>query len=89
MKTNEKDTSLARKTVSVISIVSSIAVLVLAIMQIFDIWSEAAKLYVPMLAVIMLCKAYTEWHKERKIAYITLGVAIFIFACAAAIFIFK
>ncbi len=89
MKTNRKDASLTYKIVNLISIVSSIAVLVLAIMQIFDIWSQSANLYVPMLGVVMLCKAYTEWHKDRKIAYISLGVAIFVFACATAIFILK
>lgn len=89
MKTNRKDTTLTYKIVNVISIVSSIAVLTLAIMQIFDIWAQAANLYVPMLGVVMLCKAYTEWHKDRKIAYISLGVAVFVFACAIAIFILK
>ena len=89
MKTNRKDTSLTYKIVNVISIVSSITVLTLAILQIFDIWTQAANLYVPMLGVVMLCKAYTEWHKDRKIAYISLGVAAFVFACTIAIFILK
>ena len=86
MKLKWKNASILDRIVSVISIAASISVLVLAILQIFEVWDEAVNIFVPLLGVVELCQAYMYRKTDRKIAYFSLGIAIFIFICAVIIF---
>ena len=86
MKTKWKDTPLAHKIVTVLSIIVALSVIVLAILQIFDIWAQAMNLGVPLMGVNLLCQTYTQWNTSRKSAYFSLGCAVLVFACAIAIF---
>ena len=85
MKTKYSDLPLSHKIVAVISIVVSLAVVVLAILQIFDIWAQAINVYVPLMGITLLCQTYIQWSTSRKAAYFSLGCAIVIFVCAIAI----
>ena len=89
MKTKWKDTPLAQKIVTVLSILVAISVIVLAILQIFDIWTQAINLCVPLMGVNLLCQTYMQWNTSRKTAYFSLGCAVFVFACAIAVFFIK
>ena len=89
MKTKWKDTPLAQKIVTVLSIIVAILVIVLAILQMFDIWTQAINLCVPLMGVNMLCQTYIQWNTSRKSAYFSLGCAAFVFACAIAVFFLK
>ena len=89
MKTKWKDTPLAQKIVTVLSIIVAISVIVLAILQIFDIWTQAINLCVPLMGVNLLCQTYMQWNTSRKTAYFSLGCAVFVFACAIAVFFIK
>lgn len=86
MKTKWKDTPLAHKIATVLSIIVALSVIVLAILQIFDIWTQAMNLGVPLMGVNLLCQTYTQWNTSRKSAYFSLGCAVLVFACAIAIF---
>ena len=68
------------KIVAALSILTSIGVIVLAALQIFDVWENAGKLYIPLAGLTLLCNAYLLWDKNRKAAYFEIG-------CAATIFI--
>ena len=87
MKT--KELSALHKIIAVISIIASLAVVVLAILQIFDIWSQAIDVYMPLMGVTMLCQAYMQWNNSRKVAYFSIGTAAFIFICAIMVFFVK
>ena len=89
MKTKWKDTPLTHKIVAVVSIIVALSVIVLAILQIFDIWTQAINLCVPLMGVNLLCQTYTQWNTSRKTAYFSLGCAIFVFVCAIAVFFIK
>ena len=89
MKTKWKDALLTDKIVTVVSIIVALAVIVLAILQMFDIWTQAINLCVPLMGVNLLCQTYTQWNTSRKSAYFSLGCAAFVFACAIAVFFIK
>lgn len=86
MKSKWKDMPLLHKVVTIASMLISLAVIVLAILQIFDIWTQAVNVLVPLTGVTMLCQAYTQWNISRKVAYFSIGVAVFVFICAIAVF---
>ena len=89
MKTKWKDTPLSHKIITVFSVIVSLAVVTLAILQMFDIWTQAINLCVPLMGVNLLCQTYTQWNTSRKTAYFSLGCAVFVFACANAVFFVK
>ena len=87
MKTKWKDASLLYKAVTIISVLASLSVVILAILQMLDVWEQAINVFVPLLGVINLCQAYMQWESSRKLAYFSLGTAVFIFICAIIILI--
>jgi len=89
MKTNWKDTPPLHKVITVFSVIVSIAVVTLAVLQIFDIWTQAINLCIPLMGVNLLCQTYLQWNASRKTAYFSLGCAVFVFACAIAVFFIK
>ena len=89
MKSNWKEAPVMHKIVTVISILASISVVVLAVLQIFDVWSQAANVYMPLMGVTMLCQAYMQWNNSRKVAYFSIGTAVFILICAIVVFFIK
>ncbi len=89
MKTKWKDTPLAQKIVTVLSIIVAISVIVLAILQILDIWTQAINLCIPLMGVNLLCQAYIQWNTSRRSAYVSLCCAALIFFCAIAVFFIK
>ena len=89
MKTKWKDAPLIRKIVTVVSIIVALSVIVLALLQMFDIWTQAINLCVPLMGVNLLCQTYIQWNTSRKTAYFSLGCAVFVFACAIAVFFLK
>lgn len=89
MKIKWKEAPLSHKVVTVISILASLYVIVLAILQMFDVWTQAINLCVPMMGITMLCQAYMQWNNSRKVAWFSIGVAAFIFVCAIVVFYVK
>ena len=89
MKSKWKDSPLSHKIITVFSVIVSLAVVTLAILQMFDIWTQAINLCVPLMGVNLLCQTYTQWNTSRKTAYFSLGCAVFVFACAIAVFFIK
>ena len=89
MKTKWRDSPLSQKIITVFSVIVSLAVVTLAILQMFDIWTQAINLCIPLMGVNLLCQTYTQWNTSRKTAYFSLGCAVFVFACAIAVFFIK
>ena len=89
MKTKWKDTPLSHKIITVFSVIVSLAVVTLAILQMLDIWTQAINLCVPLMGVNLLCQTYIQWNTSRKTAYFSLGCAVFVFACAIVVFFLK
>lgn len=89
MKTKWKDTSTLHKVITVFSVIVSLAVVTLAVLQIFDIWTQAINLCIPLMGVNLHCQTYMQWNTSRKTAYFSLGCAVFVFACAIAVFFIR
>ena len=89
MKSKWKDVPLMQKIVTIISIVVSLSVVVLGILQIFEIWIYAINLCIPLMGVVNLCQAYMQWNTSRKVAYFSIGTAVFIFICALVVFFIR
>ena len=89
MKTKWKDTSTLHKVITIFSVIVSLAVVTLAVLQIFDIWTQAINLCIPLMGVNLLCQTYMQWNTSRKTAYFSLGCAVFVFACAIAVLFIK
>lgn len=89
MKTKWKDTPPLHKVITVFSVIVSLAVVTLAVLQIFDIWTQAINLCIPLMGVNLICQTYMQWNTSRKTAYFSLGCAVFVFACAIAVFFIK
>ena len=89
MKTKWKDTPPLHKVITVFSVIVSLAVVTLAVLQIFDIWTQAINLCIPLMGVNLLCQTYMQWNTSRMTAYFSLGCAVFVFACAIAVFFIK
>lgn len=88
-KAEWKDEPFLHKVVTVISVFASLSVVVLALLQIFDIWNQAINVFLPLMGVIMLCQSYVQWNKSRKVAYFSIGTALFIFICSVVVFFVK
>ena len=89
MKTKWKETPLIHKIITVVSIIIALSVVVLAILQVFDIWIQAINLCVPLMGVNLLCQTYIQWNTSRKTAYFSLACAAFIFVCAIVVFFLR
>lgn len=89
MKAEWKDTPTLHKVITVFAVIVSLAVVTLAVLQIFDIWTQAINLCIPLMGVNLLCQTYMQWNTSRKTAYFSLGCAVFVFACAIAVFFIK
>ena len=88
-KTKWKDTPLLHKVVTIITVLASLSVVVLAVLQIFDVWDQSINVFMPLMGVTMLCQAYMQWKTSRKVAYFSIGTAAFIFVCSIVVFFVK
>ncbi len=70
----------------VIGLISSVLVIVTAIMQIADIWDMAMNACQILMGITMITQAIIQWKRNRWISVFSMAVAVFIFAVAAFIF---
>ena len=89
MKSKWEDAPLLHKVVTIISVLASLSVVVLAVLQMFDVWDQAINVFMPLMGVTMLGQSYMQWNNSRKVAYFSIGTAAFIFICSAVVFFFK
>ena len=89
MKKKWKDMPLLHKVASIISVIVSSAVIVLAVLQLFDVWSNAGYVYVPLMGINLLLQAYAQWKPNRSVTIFSLCAAVLVLACAAAVYIIK
>ena len=76
------------KFLTITSITCSIAVIVLALLQLLGVWNDAVRVYMPLTALVMLIQAKELWNKSRTAAIVNLCAAIFIaIICILILFI--
>ncbi len=80
-----KDKTLTGKIISIVGIIISFAVIILAILHLIGVNDRLVQIYEPLLGVLMLIQAAENWKYERRLAVFSLIVAVVIFICAAVI----
>ena len=78
MKTKWNEKSTADKTLLVLRIIVSIAVLIGAVLQITGVWDRALNIAVPLLSALILIQSIQEQKENRK------ALAIIGYVCFAA-----
>ena len=73
--------------INVLIIALSVAVIVLAALQLLDIWEDSINVYEPLIGIVLLLQAIYHWKKNRSVAIISQCAAGFIFACAIVILV--
>ena len=77
MKTKWNEKSTADKTLLVLRIIVSIAVLIGAVLQITGVWDKALNVAIPLLSVLILIQSIQE-HREQKKASAIVGYVCFV-----------
>lgn len=67
------------KILTVLGLICSISIIILAVLQILDIWNRTIDLIEILLGVLMLIQTIQNWKRNREVAFISLAAAIFIF----------
>lgn len=89
MKQEWKDKPLRFKLVTIASLITSISIIVLAILQLFDVWSDAGYIYVPLMGIHLLLQANMQWKPNRGVAVFSLCSGFAVLACAIVVYILK
>lgn len=87
MKARWNNMTTRDRIINVLIIILSVAVIVLAALQLLGIWENSINVYEPLIGVVLLLQAQLFWKKNRKIGVLQLCAAGFIFACAIVILI--
>lgn len=66
------------KVLLVVRIVCAVAIIVLALLSLLQIWIGAALIYMPLSAVLMLLQAYENRKNDKTVLFVSLGTAVFI-----------
>lgn len=85
MKSNCRETRRLHKFIAMLTVFMSLSVVVIAVLQILELWNEAMKLCLPIMGIIMFCQAFLQWETNRKIAYFSIAAATFSFVCTRAL----
>ncbi len=62
----------------IVGFISSIAVVVLAILGLTGVMKNAANIYMPLLGVTMIAQGIREWKTSKVVAIPSFAVAVFI-----------
>lgn len=89
MKTNWNEKPAADKAMLIFRIVASIAIVVLALLQLFGVWEQAINLTAPLMCVVLLLQSIQEWKQHRGVAIFSLCAAVFLFVCAVVVWFMK
>ena len=82
----KKSISGLRRVVKVINVAASVLVVLVAVLEILDLWDGAMGLFIFLSGVVQLCRAYLEWNTDRDSAALSLLVAAIAFVTIGIIF---
>ena len=86
---NRKEKTIGDKIVTVLTMVCSVAIIVLALLQLTGVWESAIYVFEPLMGVVMLLQAYRCRKNQRSVAILSLCTAVFIFIVAGVIFFLR
>ena len=74
------------KIASILGSICSVCIIILASLQLLDIWHKAIYIFEPLVGVLMVTQGVLQWRKNKTVAVFSLCVAIFIFIVAFIIY---
>jgi hypothetical protein len=77
-----KEKNTLSKIITIIGLLLTISIVILALLQIFNVWDKAGNAVQPLLGVFILLYAIENWKTNRIVALVLLFVAIIIFVSA-------
>jgi len=89
MKNKWNEMKVIDKTVFVIRIILTLAVIVLAALQIFGVMDRAINYAVPLLGFFMIVLSIQEWNVRKGQAILSICCAIFIFVVSFVVWFGK
>lgn len=87
MRINWKSSSKFEKVLWILQMAISVAVIILVILKLCDIYAEALNWAVPLLGLTQVIMGLQEWKQSKSMALISFCVAAVVFACTAAVFL--
>ncbi len=84
-----KETPPSIKVATIIVLVNSVLIIVLALLQLFDVWADAAFAYLPLTWVNTLALAFSNWKTSRSAAIVNLVAAGIILVCFVAVVLLR
>ena len=75
-----------RNILPLLSIILSIAVICLAVIQILGIWENAILVFEPLGGILLLLQGIQFWEKNRKAAIFQFCAAVFVFLVTVVVY---
>ncbi len=75
------------KVLTAISLVSSVAIIVLALLYLVGIFENAAWLYIPLTGINLLCQGLRFWKTSRSTSVVSFVCAGVVWVCFILMFI--
>ena len=82
----KKPISGLHRVVTVIDVVARVLMVLMAVLEILDLWDGAMVLFIFLIGVAQLCRAYLEWNTDRDSAALNLLVAVIGFVTVGILF---
>lgn len=89
MKSKWNEKSAADKTMLVLRLTASIATVIFALLQLFDVWNKAIYVAAPLVGVVILMQSVQERKEHKGTAILGFGCAAFIFVCSVVVWFVK
>lgn len=77
------------KAAFVVGMPCAVAVIVLAMLQLVNVWENSVYLYTPLSALLMAVQGTENLRKSRKLAIFSYGVAVFLLLVFLLILLIK
>lgn len=87
MRTKWDQMTAGEKIILAMRIALSVIVVVFALLQVSGVWDQAVDYAVPLLGIYLLALSVQEWKEKRGSVILSICLALFIFACTAAVWL--
>ena len=78
-KENWKKLPAKDRTLTILALIISAAVIALAVLQLTGVWDKAINVFEPLLGVLMIIQTIQHWNKNRGAAILCLVAAVLVF----------
>lgn len=77
-----EEKSVQEKRLSILGIVLSFIILIMAALQMSGVVNNLTVIFVPLMGLLMLVQAMQMWKSRRAISIVCIIVAVFLFFCS-------